>query len=238
MATMVAGVDGCKAGWFVVLWNVDENTFAYRIAPDIWAVHAFAATAQVIAVDIPIGLLDHAVPGGRVCDTLARKMLGPKRASSVFPPPVRAALECAAYADALSANRDSSDHVLGISKQCFAILPKIREVDRFMTPDRQQSAFEIHPELCFLGMNNGQAVSLGKRTPEGMAARKELLTTNDFAAIVSRALSSPIAGVANDDVLDACAACWTARRIALGVATPLSAVSPLDSRGLRMEMWY
>jgi predicted RNase H-like nuclease len=108
----------------------------------------------------------------------------------------------------------------------------------FMTPERQQSVFEIHPELCFLGMNNGQPMSSGKRTPEGMTARKELLILNGFAAIVTQALSSRIAGVAKDDTLDACAACWTARRIASGVAAPILAVSPLDSRGLRMEMWY
>lgn len=237
MTTIVAGVDGCKAGWFVVLWNVDENTFTCRAAPDIWAVHALAASAQAIAVDIPIGLLDRAAPGGRACDNLARTMLGPKRASSVFSPPVRAALECAVYTDALKANRNSSDRALGISKQCFAILPKIREVDRFMTPGRQRSVFEVHPELCFLRMNNGQPMTFGKRSPEGMAARKELLIRNGFAAIVTQALGSRNAGVANDDVLDACAACWTARRIAVGVATTIPAVSPLDSRGLRMEMW-
>jgi predicted RNase H-like nuclease len=106
----------------------------------------------------------------------------------------------------------------------------------FVSPDHQRSVFEVHPELCFLRMNNGQPMSLGKRTPEGMTARKELLIRNGFAAIVTPALGSRIAGVAKDDVLDACAACWTARRIALGVATVLPAVSPLDSRGLRMEM--
>ena len=238
MATIVAGVDGCKAGWFAVLWNVDENTFTYRVAPDFWAVHTFAATAQVIAVDIPIGLLDHAVPGGRACDTLARKQLGPIRASSVFSPPVRAALECAAYADALKANRDSSDHALGLSRQCFGILPKIREVDRFMTPELQQTVFEVHPELCFSEMNNGQPIPLGKSTSEGITARKDLLIQNGFGAFLSQALSSRIPGAAQDDILDACAACWTARRIASGMATPIPASPPLDSRGLRMEMWH
>ena len=238
MTTIVAGVDGCKAGWFAVLWNVDENTFTCRVVPDIRAVQTFAATAQVIAVDIPIGLLDHAAPGGRECDSLARKILGPKRASSVFPPPVRATLECASYADALKANRDSSAHALGISKQCFAIMPKIREVDRFITPELQQTVFEVHPELCFLGMNNGRSMSLGKSTPEGLAARKDLLIQNGFEAIVSQALSSHIPGAAKDDMLDACATCWTAHRIALGAATCIPATPHLDSRSLRMEMFY
>ena len=238
MATIVAGVDGCKAGWFAVLWNVDENTFAYRVAPDFWSVQTFATTAQVITVDIPIGLLDHAIPGGRECDTLARKILGSKRASSVFPPPVRAVLECNTYENALNANRDSSDHALGISKQCFGILPKIREVDRFITPSLQQTVFEIHPELCFSGMNNGHAMSLRKSTQEGIAARMGLLVQNGFGAFLSQALRSRIPGAGKDDILDACAACWTARRIALGVATHIPASPPLDSRGLRMEMWY
>ena len=151
---------------------------------------------------------------------------------------MRAALECAVYTDALKANRNSSEHALGISKQCFAILPKIREVDRFMTPDHQRSVVEVHPELCFLGMNSGQPMTLGKRTPSGMAARRDLLDQNGFAAIVTQALGSRIAGVAKDDILDACAACWTARRTAMGIATVLPAVPPLDPRGLRMEMWY
>lgn len=238
MATIVAGVDGCKAGWFAVLWNVDANTFTCRVAPDFWAVQTFAATAQVIAVDIPIGLLDHAVPGGRKCDNLVRKLLSPKRASSVFSPPVRAVLECTTYEDALKANRDSSDHALGLSRQCFGIMPKIREMDRFMTPKLQQTVFEIHPELCFFGMNNGQAMSLGKRTTEGLAARMDLLVQNGVDTIVTQALRSRIPGAAQDDILDACAACWTARRIALGVATPIPPFPPLDARGLRMEMWY
>jgi predicted RNase H-like nuclease len=46
-----------------------------------------------------------------------------------------------------------------------------------------------------------------------------------------------------DDVLDAHAVCWTARRIASGAARRLPAGAsdeavPTNDRGLRMEIWY
>jgi len=52
----VAGVDGCKAGWFVVelepsgAWTID-------IFPDVDAIwHQVSKTASLILIDIPIGL--------------------------------------------------------------------------------------------------------------------------------------------------------------------------------------
>jgi predicted RNase H-like nuclease len=43
-----------------------------------------AADFDIIAVDVPIGLLDAYEVGGRACDRAARKLLGVPRASSVF----------------------------------------------------------------------------------------------------------------------------------------------------------
>ena len=63
---------------------------------------------------------------GRLCDKEARRRLG-RRASTVFPPPVRAALAAATYEDANRISREESGK--GMTKQTFAILPKIREVD-------------------------------------------------------------------------------------------------------------
>jgi hypothetical protein len=45
---------------------------------------------KIVAVDIPIGLLDSFETGGRCCDREARKCLGPKRRASVFPAGARA----------------------------------------------------------------------------------------------------------------------------------------------------
>jgi predicted RNase H-like nuclease len=71
MTAWVAGVDGCKAGWVVVLHDSARNTFAARIVPDFAAVLALPEASSVIAVDVPIGLLATAPAGGRACEVLA-----------------------------------------------------------------------------------------------------------------------------------------------------------------------
>src|SRR5271157_3482359 len=47
---------------------------------------------DIIAIDIPIGLLDAYEIGGRACDRAARKFLGKPRGNSIFPAPVRPVL--------------------------------------------------------------------------------------------------------------------------------------------------
>ena len=51
----------------------------------------------MIAVDMPIGLAER---GPRACDIAARRVLPRGRKSSVFPPPRRAMLGCADWAEA------------------------------------------------------------------------------------------------------------------------------------------
>jgi predicted RNase H-like nuclease len=121
---------------------------------------------------------------------------------------------------------------LGISQQSFGILAKLNEVDCAVRPDLQARVFEVHPELCFLEMAGGTAARHGKKRLAGRAERRTLLAE---AGLVST--SGPIKGASADDVLDALAACWTARRIAMGLATRVPETPPIDSRGLRMEIW-
>lgn len=236
-APSVVGMDGCRAGWFAVAWNRSSNTFTGRVLTEFAQVWKLAPAAKIVAVDIPIGLLDHAIPGGRECDKAARGILT-ARASCVFTPPVRAALSAGSYRMALKATRASSSHGLGISAQCFSIVPKIREVDSDVTPATQDTVREIHPELCFQAMNGGMTVSSSKREPEGRIARQVLLVDNGFACFLAGLAGVHIPGVAQDDILDACAACWTARRILDDTAVRIPACPVTDSRGLRMEMWY
>lgn len=235
---IIAGVDGCKTGWCVVQRDTESRRLSRYIAPDFLAVLDKTRGASIVAVDIPIGLLDAAVPGGRACDIAARKLLGPKRGSSVFPPPVRATLDCRTYHQASKANQDSSLAGIRISQQCFAILPKIREVDRAMTPELQRKIREIHPELCFFALNGGNAITQPKRTANGMDVRLVLLQKHGFGSLSSEAVKPKCPGVETDDILDACAACWTAERICLGAAVCIPPLPARDTRGLRMEMWY
>ena len=222
-----AGVDGCRAGWVVV--TVDERGRQAEVA-----VMAFsdvvrqveAGTLVCAAVDMPIGLAERE---RRACDTEARRRLGPRR-SSVFPSPVRAALGAATYAEAAARSRAACGRSLPI--QTFNLLKAIAEVDQAMRPALQDRVVEAHPELAFAGLLGHPAV-YPKRSAGGHQERVAAL--GDVVVGVDALLAQRPAGVAADDLLDACALTWTARRLAQGRAERLGD-GAVDARGLRMEV--
>src|SRR5262245_14690664 len=85
----VAGVDGCRAGWFVAMRDVRTGAMHFRIVANSGALLELEPSTEVLGIDIPIGLPD---AGRRDCDALARERLGWPRRNSVFPAPIRPAL--------------------------------------------------------------------------------------------------------------------------------------------------
>jgi predicted RNase H-like nuclease len=118
----VAGVDGCRGGWVVALHDLGTRTLTLRVLPRFADVLSLSEAPIVLAIDMPVGLLDAAVAGGRACDREARALLGSPRCSSVLTPPVRAALAAHTHAAALVGNRASDPFRIGISLQAFVIL--------------------------------------------------------------------------------------------------------------------
>lgn len=227
-AATVAGIDGCRAGWYVVVETAGGVTG--HVAPDVAA--ALALAPGVVAIDIPIGLPD---AGDRLCDRAARRALAPRRASSVFPSPIRPALGADTHAEASEARRAVDGK--GMSIQAFAIMPKIDEVDRCLRgqPDDAARVFEVHPEVTFARMA-GAPLAHSKKTEAGRDERLALLHAS-FGDHPARLLHErPRKDVAADDVLDAFAALWTARRIAAGRAESLPADPPRDRFGLPMAI--
>ena len=96
----------------------------------------------MIAIDIPIGLPD---TGRRRADLLVRKDVGPRWAS-VFMTPVRPALEACNYESANAFSLRLAGE--GISRQAFALQPKILQVDRWVRQTRHR-VVEVHPEASF-----------------------------------------------------------------------------------------
>ena len=234
----VAGVDGCRKGWVVVLHDVEDDTVRCRVAPEFRDLLSLPEAPAIIAVDMIIGLPDLARRGGRACDQAARRLLGRPRASSVFSPPTRAALQETDYRAALAANRAGDDTAPGISIEAFHLFPKIREVDKALSPDVQRRRVrEAHPELSFCELNGGTAMRHNKRTAAGRDERGALLTEVGFGKIVKRLKDFTERGVGADDILDACAVCWTSRRVVAGKALCVPPQPPCDARGLRMEIW-
>ena len=214
---MHAGVDGCAAGWVVVH---DDRA---AVHPSFGAVLAALPDDTIVGIDIPIGLLDRTVPGGRRCDRLARRALGRGRTSSVFSAPPRPAL-------GLTSLRAVQDAGFRMTLQTLNIAAKVADVDAVVDPALQRRVHEVHPELAFVAMAGGYALGHSKRRAAGRAERRSLL---DRHGIVVPELPR---GAAVDDLLDACAAGWSARRIAAGVAERVPTEPDLDARGLRMEI--
>jgi len=237
----VAGVDGCPAGWVVALVNADDlSEVRCDICFTFQDVLALEPAPVTIAVDMPIGVPDVAIKGGRVCDNEARSRLG-GRQSSVFAVPSRAALAETDYGRACTVNLDHSEPPRKVSKQCFMLFAKIREVDEMMTPELQNRVFEVHPELAFWALNGKTPLELPKKVKsrpdaDGLNLRKRLLVQAGFARADLENSRWPKSVVGPDDIIDAFAAAWSARRLLYGQAVTLPSPPPCDGRGLRMEI--
>ncbi len=231
----IAGLDGCRHGWVGVLRNPDVAELRCRVARSIAEIDDWPESPEIVGIDVPIGLLDAAMRGGRSCDRLARALLGPLRGRSVFSAPARATLLARDYDDALRRNRSSSPHAIGISRQCFAILPKIREVDRYVTRAPRRRVVEVHPEVSFAVMNDDVAIVATKKSDSGRRSRLDLLGRR-WSPLASTLADRTPRQCAPDDLVDAMAACWSAERVAFGTALGLPEDLDLDGVGLRMQI--
>ncbi|OOG28155.1 hypothetical protein B1C78_02070 [Thioalkalivibrio denitrificans] len=234
--TKYLGLDGCRAGWFMV--SMDEDGDAdFRMLCAIDELSAYLPDAAVALIDVPIGLRGRHTDE-RQCDREARKRLPPGRKSSVFPAPSRCALDGNSYAEASELNRACTGR--GLSRQTFAIIPKICEVDRFMgvTPYRHKVR-EIHPEVCFWALNGERAMTFRKKSRAGYEERLAVLERYcpGAASLVARALGTyRRREVARDDVLDAFVGAVTAAHH--GSLKQVPDVPERDETGLPMEIVF
>ena len=224
---MLAGIDGCKGGWVVVLEEASGRRVIERVNSfgELTADYRF----DLALIDIPIGLMDSQP---RSADLEARRFLG-VRGCCVFPAPYRAITLATAYAEAC-ALRELVDGKR-MSQQAFGILPKIREVDSIMTEGLQARIKEGHPEVTFAVLNDGQALLTQKRRRGGSEDRLRLLRPY-FPELEALSSNQRPTGVSLDDLLDAYAMLWTARRVKQGVHVPFPKAPQLDQRGLRAEI--
>jgi predicted RNase H-like nuclease len=225
--TRIAGLDGCRAGWIAMV--KDGAAIVPRLCTSDEDLVALFRECAVVAVDIPIGLAER---GPRSCDHHARRLLG-RRASCVFPAPLRPLLALSEYAEANRVSRNLQKR--GISKQGWAIVPKVDQIDRLLQRHHEwrDRVYEIHPEVSFAVWNGGVPIEASKHTKEGLAARRTLVT----AHFGDEALQSIPRGAKEDDALDALAALWTAERILEGRARELGDAH-MDQTGLPMRIVY
>jgi predicted RNase H-like nuclease len=224
----VLGVDACKSGWIgIALSEGMLSVYCAAGIGDLVEQAGGSGPLDVIAVDVPIGLPD---AGRRRADVLARKAVGPLWAS-VFMTPVRPALEAPDYPSAAGLSRRLAGE--GISRQAFALQPKVLQVDRWVR-QAPYRVVEVHPEASFAQLS-GAALQSRKSTWAGTALRRRLLAGAgiDFPDDLGRAGEK----AAVDDVLDAAAAAWTALRVLRGQARPCPDPPERFSDGLDSAIW-
>lgn len=208
VAARTLGVDGCPGGWVAVAPDQDGlRTYAEATLGDVLAAAEVDGRPDWVGVDIPIGLAEQ---GLRAADLAVREQLG-RRAATLFLTPVRAALETDDYATAVALNRARTG--AGCSRQAYGLRTKILEVDALVRAGETR-VFEAHPELSFTAMA-GAPPAYAKKTWAGLQERLRLLEAQGLSLDRLRG-DTGRAGV--DDVVDATAVAWTARRRAAGLA--------------------
>lgn len=191
------GIDGCRAGWLAIRCNPPD----FRILESADALANLIDNADSVWIDIPVGLSKAA---DRRCDQQLRNALG-KAGSSVFLPPVRAAVYADDYEQACTINQRLTGK--RISKQAWNITAKIRQVDEILSARRERihRVFESHPEYLFMLMNQRRPLS-SKKTEKGVKHRLNILEKIKpaFNELIWRIRKKhPKSQVADDDIIDA-----------------------------------
>ncbi|PKQ25169.1 MAG: hypothetical protein CVT64_11190 [Actinobacteria bacterium HGW-Actinobacteria-4] len=226
----VLGMDACRGGWVAIA--VDERGYVGGLVESSLAKVEAEAIARwgvtTIVIDIPIGLPDN---GSRTADTEARRFIQP-RGSSVFPTPVRAALESESYAEARVASVARSGKSL--SAQAYAMRERILDVDSYVN-DARVRVLEGHPEVSFRAMS-GAALLEPKKTLEGAMLRTELLAGEGI--VIPPDVRKSLKPAALDDILDAASMAWTALRVEAGTVESFPRVPELFSDGTPSAIWF
>lgn len=229
---ILRGVDGCPEGWIAASLDLDTGRVTGKVFPPDAVSLLQDSSVAVTAIDIPIGL-----PSGtrRKVDSEARSRLGP-RASSVFPAPARATLTAGTYLEACAVSQAACGK--SMSQQAYGILPKIKAVDALLRQDLslRERVIEVHPELSFFFWADQKPMRYPKRSGFGFVERFELVRSVFGRAAEEIREAVPQSAAGDDDILDALAALWTARRIHSGDAVRLPAVEERDECGLPMQM--
>ena len=242
------GVDGCPCGWVSI--GLDDNCgYEVKVFAEFGDLVDYYSDACLILVDMPIGL-----PKGsqaeRGCNPAARSLLRKPRSSSVFRVPTREAVHKVAEGLSFEEAKKLEQDLTGgksISEQARWIMDKIDQVDRVMTT-QSKNAFprirEIHPELCFWGLNKKTAMKNKKKPVKGSKERLEVLSTVEC---LSETIYNKACGkwrryeVARDDILDAFVPAVTAK-LSYTDAYTLQSIPAApqwdEEKCLRMEMVY
>jgi len=227
----IAGIDGSKGGWVCV--SGYENNFRELKFEKLEKFHDIKLKDfNLVLVDIPIGLDIDLKKGGRIVDKLARKELLTNK-SSIFNAPSRLVLNAKNYEEANKINKSKG---MGLSKQSWNLVKKIKEVDEYIRNSNKTIIFESHPEIIFQIMKRDK-VSSKKKNKEGIIERRNLLVKSGFDKVfLERNLSAKDNFYKQDDFIDACSLFWSANRAIANSEVKIPNDTVLDSEGIIMQI--
>ncbi len=225
MGSRSLGVDVAgRFGWVGVV--LDDSGFRGAEVGSLADLIRWAEPVAAIGVDIPLGSLPG---GGRLADEVAREFVGPRRSSVFNGPPTEAFMNDTYEA----ANRElQCQGRPKMSRQTWGLREKMVEAEA--VAERDERLVEVHPEVSFCALA-GAHLNWSKKSWNGQMLRRRLLAD---AGIIIPEDVGPASSVPVDDLLDAAAAAWSARRRALGAAVPLPAAEEVDACGRRLAIWY
>jgi len=227
----IAGIDGSKGGWVCV--SGYENNYKELKFEKLKEFNDIKSkNFNLVLVDIPIGLDIDLKKGGRIVDKLARKELLTNK-SSIFNAPSRLVLEAKNYEEANKINKNKG---MGLSRQSWNLVKKIKEVDEFIKNSNKTIVFESHPEIIFQVMKKDK-VSTKKKNDEGIIERRNLLEKNGFNKVfLEKNLLAKDSFYKKDDFIDACSLFWSANRVITKTEVKIPNDIFLDSEGIIMQI--
>jgi len=225
-----------KTGWLCIIKDLESGTLNSIIFKSAAELFVHTPTPAVYAIDIPIGMTDS---GSRQCGVQTRRLLGARRGTSIFPAPIRPALNVATREKADKIHRSIDGR--GVNVFSWNLYPRILEVDAELQKNShlREVTYEVHPELSFKALNSGVPIVAAKRNPTGESIRRSLVGKHFGPGAFDEIRKNHyLKDVANHDINDAFAVLWTAERIYRNEAAVIPAEAELDPVGLRMGIWY
>ena len=227
----IAGIDGSKGGW-VCVSGYENNYKELKFEKLKKFSDIKSKNFSLVLVDIPVGLDIDLKKGGRIVDNLARKELLTNK-SSIFNAPSRLVLDAKNYEEANKINKSKG---MGLSKQSWNLVKKIKEVDEYIRNSNVTIIFESHPEIIFQIMKRDK-ITTKKKNDEGIIERRNLLEKNGFNKVfLKKNLSARDSFYKKDDFIDACSLFWSANRAIAKTEVKIPNDIVFDSEGIIMQI--
>lgn len=230
----VTGIDACPGGWVAVTLPGPRADPVIQLAPTL----AGLSLACLTGIDMPLGLLQ---AGWRTADALARGALRPHGAR-VFAIAPRACWQEPVHAAASARCVQLTGQ--GLSIQAWGLRERLLDAAQYRL-NCQHGLFEVHPELSFAALDGGAPLADSKHTGPGRTRRRALLAGAGIelpaAREARRSARLPPGSrlrLAEDDLLDAAAVAWSARRIADGTASVLTDPAQRADDGTEIAIRY